>query len=116
MARPMSSAFLDGEDVLDPRPHASSGGIAARDMGLISGLIVQQRVQGLKHQNLEHQHTVVGRPTALRPIRPRQRRFQINPEHFEIDDAQQPFQRIACGRQCLRPLIPIEKSRLPHDG
>jgi hypothetical protein len=35
-------------------------------------------------------------------------------KHFEIDHSCEPFQRIARRRQCFRPLIAVEKSRLPR--
>ncbi len=53
---------------------------------LIFGLVVGQRVQGLQHQHLEHEHRVGWRPSALGPIRARQRLFQTLATQFEIDD------------------------------
>ena len=49
------------------------------------GRVVRQRVERLQDQDLEHQHRVIGRPAALRSIRPLQRARKPRPERLEVD-------------------------------
>src|SRR3546814_4146989 len=52
------------------------------------------------------------RPAALAAVRSLQRRIQVGPEQFEVDQCAQLLQRIARRRQCRIPLIKIEKPTL----
>ena len=63
----------------------------------IFGSLVRQAVAGLKDQHPEHQHVIKRRPTALRPIRARNRAFEIGAEQLKIHHAIQPFQLVALG-------------------
>ncbi len=74
---------------------------------------VRQPAERLQDQNLEHQHRVHGRPTALRPVRTARRRIRIATEHLEIHHRREPLQRIARFRRRRMPLIQIKQSRLP---
>lgn len=52
-----------------------------------------------------------GRP-PLGPVRTRHGTGEVVPEQFEINDAAQPLQRVALGREILQTLIDVEKTRL----
>ena len=67
---------------------------------------------GLQDQHLEHEHEVERRPSPLRPIRPGHGTGEVGPEQLEIDDAAQPLQRVALGREILQTLIDVEKTGL----
>jgi hypothetical protein len=56
-----------------------------RSLELVLRPVVREGVEGLEHQDLEHQHRVVGRPPALDPARPLQGRLQLRPEQLEVD-------------------------------
>jgi hypothetical protein len=47
---------------------------------LVLGLVIGQRVQRLQDQHLEHQHGVVGWPTASGPVRAVERRLELAAE------------------------------------
>ena len=51
----------------------------------IFAALVRQRMHRLQDQHLEHEHMIERRPTALRAVAARDRRFQRRPEHLEID-------------------------------
>ena len=74
--------------------------------------LVRERVAGLQDQHLEHEHAVERRPSPLRPIRPGHGTGEVGPEQLEIDDAAQPLQRVALGREILQTLIDVEKTGL----
>jgi hypothetical protein len=79
---------------------------------LILSLVVRQRVQGLQHQNPEHQHRVVGRPPALAAIGALQGRLELGPEQLKVDDLRQPLQRVTGSRKRPVPLVQVEETRL----
>lgn len=74
--------------------------------------LVRQRVAGLEDQHLEHEHEVERRPSPLGPVRTRHGTGEVVPEQFEINDAAQPLQRVALGREILQTLIDVEKTGL----
>jgi hypothetical protein len=50
------------------------------------GLLVRQRIERSQHQELEHQHRIIGRAPTLAPIGTGERRVQHRAELFsEID-------------------------------
>ena len=76
------------------------------------GLLVGQAVEGLQHQDAEHQHRIIGWAPAAAAIRPRQRRTQHRAEDLEIHNGRETLQRVAGGREGSIPLIHIEEARL----
>ena len=65
------------------KPEKAHEGEAVADLELRR--IVGERIERLEDQNLEHQHGVVGRTSALRAVRALQRRGERRAEDFEID-------------------------------
>src|SRR3954469_10223883 len=76
--------------------------------------VVRERVQGLEHQDLEHQDRVIGWAATPRSIGTGQRPQQRAPENLELDQLSHLDQRVPCLGKCPIPLIEIEEPRLPH--
>jgi hypothetical protein len=69
----------------------------------------------LDHQDLEHQHGVERRPSALRAVQIRQRLQQIRAKNLEINGRRKGQQLIAEVAKPPQTLVDVEKSRLtPH--
>lgn len=83
----------------------------------ILGALVGERVHRLQDQDFEHQHMIERRPTALRAITARRRRFQVWPKHLKVDHGLDPLQIVALGGEILQSLIDAEKTGHParHD-
>src|SRR4051812_48343664 len=69
--------------VVKPEPEEAHEGQAVLDLEL--SRVVGQRVQGLEHQDHEHQNWVIGWAPTPRSIRARERRQQRAPENLELD-------------------------------
>jgi len=82
-------------------------------------LRVAEIVERLQDQHLKHQHRIVRRPSALRPIRPLQRLLLSIAECLKIHRIRQPFKWIARRAQALIMMLEIEETelirpRIPH--
>ena len=81
--------------VLEVKPQEAHKREPIPDLEL--GGVIRQRVEGLEHQDLEHQHGIVGRASSLEPVRPLQRREQGSAKDLEVDQLREPYQGIAVG-------------------
>ena len=82
----------------------------------ILGPLVRQRVAGLQDQDPEHQHVVVGRAAAPRPIRARHGLLELGPERLEIHQRVHPLKIVALRGQLPQPRVDVKQPRFPrHD-
>ena len=96
--------------IFQPEAQEAHEGEAVADLEL--GLVVREIVERLQHQNLEHQHRIVGRATALATIGAAQRSQKRLAEEPELHQRANPLQRITRGRQNLVAMIEIEETTL----
>ena len=73
---------------------------------------VPEIVLRLNDQGLEHEHSVIGRASALPAIRVRQCRVQVGTENLEVHRRNPGFELSAQIAQTLKPFINVEKSSL----
>ncbi len=71
-------------------------------------LRVRQVAGRLQDQHLEHQHWIIRRTVALRPVRPLQRRLQSISKRLEVHWQRQPLKRIAGGAQALIVMLAVK--------
>ena len=83
---------------------------------LIFGLFVRKIIQGLQHQNLEHQNRVIRRTPAFVMALPLKRLVQHRPEDFPGHQKAHPLKKIPRLQQLLLPLGKIEQPRLLHSA
>src|SRR5215218_10316593 len=98
--------------VMEPEPEKAHERQAVLDLEL--SRVVRERVQGLEHQDLEHQDRVIRWAATPRSIGTGECPQQRAPEKLELDQLSKLDQRVSCLGKCPIPLIEIEEPRLPH--
>src|SRR5829696_1072656 len=76
------------------------------------GALVGEGVLGLDHQDLEHQHRIVGWPAALCPVKVAEHCLQLRPEDLEVHCLPVSLKLIAQVAQPAQPLVNIEEAQL----
>ncbi len=80
-------------------------------------LLISQIVERLQHQDLEHQHGIVGLAAGValpRLGRQPDHRLDLAPEALERHGGVDHLERITLGTDCIKPLVEIVKAHLPH--
>jgi hypothetical protein len=75
-------------------------------------LLVGKTVESLQHQNVEHQHGIVGRASAAAAVRPHRRHIQHRTEDLEVDHGREALQWVTGRREGRVPLVHIKEARL----
>jgi hypothetical protein len=109
-SRNVQIVLLSGTASANPKPRKTHERQAVIDQ--IFATFVRQRVRRLQDQNLEHEHMIERRPTALRVVTARDCGFERRPEHLKIDRHFNAFQIVTFGRQ-LRQAFVCPSSKNP---